>query len=140
MYLRKLELYEDVVREWLEIHNDLSSSQIHDWLRERYSNLPRVNPKTVYNFVQHIRTKYKISKTSEQSQRQYSQVEETEYGEYAQVDFGEMWMQYSEGRRKKVYFFVMILCRSRKKKHTPQTLQKVLRRVWIKICIMQRTL
>ena len=99
-----------------------------------------LDKKTVSNFVQHIRTKYEISKTSEQSQRQYSQVEETEYGEYAQVDFGEMWMQYSDGRRKKVYFFVMILCRSRKKNHTPQTLQKVLRRVWIKICIMQRTL
>lgn len=75
-------------------------------------------------FIQHIRTKYEISKTSEQSQRQYNQVEETEYGEYAQVDFAEMWMQYSGGRRKEVYFFVMILCSSRKKNHTPQTLQK----------------
>ena len=115
MYLRKLDPYEEVVRGWLEMHNDLSSSQIHDWLRERYSNLPKVNPKTVYNFVQHIRTKYEIPKPSEHSQRQYCQVEETEYGEYAQADFGEMWMQYSDGRRKKVYFFVMVLCRSRKK-------------------------
>lgn len=115
MYLRKLDPYEEVVRGWLEKYNDLSSSQIHDWLRERYSNLPRVNPKTVYNFVQYIRGKYEILKPSEQPVRQYCQVEDTEYGEYAQADFGEMWMQYSDGRRKKVYFFVMVLCRSRKK-------------------------
>lgn len=115
MYLKKLDPYEDIIRGWLEQHSDLSSSQIHDWLRERYKNLPRVNPKTVYNFVQFIRAKYEILKPSEQSVRQYCQVEETEYGEYAQADFGEMWMQYSDGRRKKVYFFVMVLCRSRKK-------------------------
>ena len=115
MYIKVLDPYESKVYGWLDEHPDLSASQIHDWLRERYDNLPEVNGKTVYNFVKYIRAKYNIEKPILSAPREYGKVEETLYGEYAQVDFGEMWMQ-DEGKRKvKVYFFVMILCRSRKK-------------------------
>ena len=115
MYIKVLDPYESKVYGWLDEHPDLSASQIHDWLRERYDNLPEVNGKTVYNFVKYIRAKYNIEKPILSAPREYGKVEETPYGEYAQVDFGEMWMQ-DEGKRKvKVYFFVMILCRSRKK-------------------------
>lgn len=114
-YYRLLDPYEGEVRKWLEAHSDLSSSQIHDWLRERHADLPKVNIKTVYNFVQYVRKKYGISKPSSAGSRQYSRLEETEYGEYAQADFGEMWMEREVGGRRKVYFFVMVLCRSRKK-------------------------
>jgi len=115
-YVYKLKRYEGVVVEWLKVHPDLSSSQVHDWLRERYGeSLPSVSPKTVYNFVTHIRSIHSIDKPSQSGQRQYCRVEETEYGEYAQADFGEMWMSRDDGRRLKVYFFVMVLSRSRKK-------------------------
>lgn len=115
MYIKLLDPYERKVSGWLEEHPDLSASQIHDWLRERYENLPGVNSKTVYNFVKYVRAKYNIEKPVLSARREYNKVEETAFGEYAQVDFGEMWMQ-DEGKRKvKVYFFVMILCRSRKK-------------------------
>jgi hypothetical protein len=40
---------------------------------------------------------------------------ETEYGHQAQVDFGEYMMLTKESARKKVYFFDMVLCRSRQK-------------------------
>lgn len=115
MYVKILDPYEDTVQRWLEAHNDLSSAQIHDWLKERYENLPEINPKTVFNFVRYIRAKYEIAKPKATASRQYAKVEETEYGEYAQVDFGECWMHYEDGRKVKVYFFVMVLCRSRKK-------------------------
>lgn len=115
MYVKLLDPYEDIVYRWLDAHHDLSSAQIHDWLRDRYDNLPDVNAKTVFNFVKYIRAKYAIAKPKATEGRQYAMIEETEYGEYAQADFGEEWMQYEDGRRVKVYFFVMVLCRSRKK-------------------------
>lgn len=114
-YKRKLDPYENYVKISLEAHPELSSSQIYDWLRERYADLPDVDIRTVYNFTHYIRAKYRIEKPNSTSQRQYSVVEETAYGEYAQVDFGEMWMRYEDGRRVKIYFFAMVLCRSRKK-------------------------
>lgn len=115
MYVKLLDPYEDTVRRWLEAHNELSSSQVHDWLRERYKDLPSVNAKTVFNYVRYIRFKYEISKPKSTTPRAYGKVEETVHGEYAQVDFGESWMHYEDGRKVKVYFFVMVLCRSRKK-------------------------
>lgn len=115
MYVRMLDPYESKVYEWLDQQPDLSSSQVHDWLRERYPGLPDVNSKTVYNYVKYIRAKYNIAKPSVTSPRQYAPIEETAYGEYAQVDFGEMWMRRGDHRKLKVYFFVMVLCRSRKK-------------------------
>ena len=56
MYTKLLDPYEEEIRQWLEGHNDLSSSQIHDWLRERHSDIPEVNIKTVFNFVEYIRS------------------------------------------------------------------------------------
>ncbi|EJX02633.1 transposase [gut metagenome] len=46
-YIKLLDPYEDTVKGWLEAHCDLSSSQVHDWLRERYPDFPDVNAKTV---------------------------------------------------------------------------------------------
>ena len=114
-YRRILDPYESYVRTSLEAHPELSSSQIYDWLRERYADLPDVDIRTVYNFTQYIRAKYELARPSLTSPRQYMVVEETAYGEYAQVDFGETWMRYGDGRRVKIYFFAMVLCRSRKK-------------------------
>lgn len=115
VYVRLLDPYESKVYKWLDDQPDLSSSQIHDWLRERYPDLPQVNSKTVYNYVKYIRAKYNIAKPTLSIYREYAPVEETAYGEYAQVDFGEMWMKRIDGRKLKVYFFVMVMCRSRKK-------------------------
>jgi len=47
--------------------------------------------------------------------REYFPIEELPYGEQAQVDFGEYNMRLSNGKRKKVRFFVMVLSRSRMK-------------------------
>ena len=47
--------------------------------------------------------------------RDYEKLPDTPYGEYAQADFGEKWMSAGNGRSTKVYFFAIVLARSRYK-------------------------
>jgi hypothetical protein len=110
---KELESYEHFVKVKLDTFPETSASQMHDWLKEHYQDFPSVNPKTVYNFVMLIRQKYNIPK--QQHKRDYFIVEELPYGKQAQVDFGQYNMRTSTGKRKKVYFFTMVLSRSRYK-------------------------
>ena len=100
---RELQPYEDFVKAKLETFPDTSASQMHDWLKEHYSAFPDVSPKTVYNFLMWVRQKYGIPKIT--VGREYSIIEETDYGKQAQVDFGEYNMRDTHGKRVKVYFF-----------------------------------
>ncbi len=97
------------------MHPYFSASQIEDWFKEHYSDLPDVHSKTGYNFVEQIRATYNIAKCRERMPRQYEKLSEMEYGDKAQVDFGSYHMLTKESGRKKIYFFAIILCRSRQK-------------------------
>ena len=108
-----LEPYESFVKSRLEQYLDTSSAQMHDWLKEHFKDFPAVSPKTVFNFVVWVRQKYHLLKTD--TVRICEMVEETPYGEQAQVDFGVYNMRNSQGQRIKVYFFTMVLSRSRYK-------------------------
>lgn len=108
-----LDPFEGFVKERLSTYHDTSSAQIHDWLKESFNYLPSVSTKTVYNFVAHIRQKYGIPYMP--PSRDYFPVEETAYGDQSQVDFGQYNMNLSNGKKKKVYFFAMVLSRSRMK-------------------------
>lgn len=110
---KKLGDYEGFVKMRLESCLDASSAQVHDWLKECHDDFIEVNEKTVYNFVLHVREKYKLLK--EFSIREYQQVGELPYGKQAQIDFGEYNMTNYEKQRKKVYFFSLVLARSRYK-------------------------
>ncbi len=105
--------YEAFVEDRLSEFPDTSSAQIHDWLKEHYEDLPKVTPRSVFNFVMHIRQKYNIPYVP--ATRDFSPVEELSYGYQAQVDFGEYNMRSHSSRRKKVYFFAMVMSRSRMK-------------------------
>jgi hypothetical protein len=105
--------YEDFVKEKLSIFQDTSAAQIHDWLKEYHPELPKVSPRTVYNFVFYVRHKYNIPFVK--ISREYFPIEELPYGQQAQVDFGQYNMRMANGQRKKVKFFVMVLARSRMK-------------------------
>lgn len=111
----KLKEYRHFVKTTLESHPYLSASQVEDWLKEHYPDLPCVHSKTVYNFVEQIRKEFDIPKTRSKSFRQYEKLPETAYGDQAQADFGSFHMPCKDGGRRKVYFFVMILSRSRQK-------------------------
>lgn len=113
-YKHILDEYESCVRDILREYPFLSASKIHDWMRERYPDLPPVCGKTVYNFVEAVRRKYNLEKTAI-SKRVYEKVPDTPYGEYAQMDFGESRMPTDKGTAVKVYFFVMVLSRTRYK-------------------------
>jgi len=110
---RVLDKYGTFVKTRLEQFPDASAAQVHDWLKEHYENFVDVDAKTVFNFVLFVRSKYGIPKPF--SHRDFIQVEELPYGKQAQVDFGEYNMTTEEGKRKKIYFFSMVLSRSRHK-------------------------
>lgn len=110
---KELGSYEHFVKVKLEQYPDTSASQMHDWLKEHYEDFPDVNPKTVFNFVTWVRQKHHIPKTK--IERDYFIVEELPYGKQAQVDFGEYNIRTGSGKRKKVYFFAIVLSRSRYK-------------------------
>ncbi|MCC5905138.1 MAG: IS21 family transposase [Balneolaceae bacterium] len=111
---KKLSGYEEFVRARLVEYPDTSTAQMHDWLKEQYPDFPlEIPPRTVYNFVMYVRGQHNIPVAT--TQRDYFPVEELSWGEQGQVDFGEYNMRRATGVRKKVYFFVMVLSRSRMK-------------------------
>ncbi|MHC5309981.1 transposase [Myroides sp. LJL116] len=110
---RSLEVYTEFVKEKLTTFSDTSAAQMHDWLKEHYSDFPKVNQKTVYNFIMWVRATYNIPKVK--IIRQYTMVQEVSYGSQAQVDFGFYNMRTTSGRVVKVQFFCMVLSRSRYK-------------------------
>jgi len=103
--------FEGFVKIKLEKYPDTKAAQMHDWLKEHYPDFPEVTPKTVYNFVMWVRQRHNIPIPD--TQREYCIVEELAYGKQAQVDFGEYNMRDGQGKRVKVYFFTMVLSRSR---------------------------
>jgi len=119
-YLHKLSPYEDFIKKRLDYYNNLTASQIHDNLREKFPDMPTVHYRTVYNYVKLIRKKYNIPQSDNQT-REFSKLAETDPGEYAQVDFGECWMRDRDEQRVKVYFFCLLLSYSRYKYFYIQT-------------------
>lgn len=112
----KLKKYHNYVKSILQKSPYLSAAQVEDRLKEHYhEDLPHVHSKTIYNFVQSIRKEYGIEKPSKKDDRVFEKLPEPAYGEESQVDFGETWMQTKQGGRKKVYFFSIVLSRSRYK-------------------------
>jgi hypothetical protein len=110
---KELDPYEEFIKSKLETYQETSAAQMHDWLKEHYPKFPGVTAKTVYNFVMWVRQKHHLPKIS--PLRDYQAVEELPYGEQAQVDFGQYNLRDGLGRRKKVWFFTMVLSRSRYK-------------------------
>lgn len=110
---RILGAYEDFVRSRLQQYPDTSAAQLHDWLKEHYADFPAVTSRTVYNFVQWVRQRYNLPLRPDS--RACELVEETPYGAQAQVDFGVYSLRTSRGERVKVFFFTMVLSRSRYK-------------------------
>jgi len=108
-----LDEYEPFVKTRLQAHPAASAAQVHDWLKELHPQFPRVAARTVYNFVIAVRQKYAIA--LEEPGREYFVVEELPYGLQAQADFGQYILRNADEKRKKVYFFVMMLSRSRMK-------------------------
>ena len=113
VYDRILDPYYLAVKKLLDSDNGLPAAVIEDRLKENYPDLPKVNSKTVYNFVQYVRRKENIF--APVHIRQTEAMDEVPYGSQAQVDFGEYKMRRSDKSCQKVYFFALVLSRSRYK-------------------------
>ena len=110
---RLLSPYEDFVKGRLTEYPETSTAQIHDWLKENYQDFPEVCQRTIYNYVTFVRHTHNIPYLS--IHRDFFPVEELPFGKQAQVDFGVYNLRLSDAKRKKVYFFAMVLSRSRMK-------------------------
>lgn len=110
----KLDPYRQFIADELRNAPFLSCPQILDHLKEHFENLPYIAERTMYNYVQRIREEEDIPKCNEPV-RQMRHVPDCEYGEKAQVDYGEKFIKNTKGRNVKVYFLAMVLQRSRYK-------------------------
>ena len=106
--LCKLEAYRAFTVNLLKEKPMLSSPQVHDRLLEHYPDFPDVSSRTVYSFVQRIRSEEDIP-IEHQSLREFAHVEQRPYGKQAQVDFGEMYLENVHGGRTKIHF-MLVLC------------------------------
>ena len=109
-----LDPYHEFIVRYLQQYPDTPAAVMHDKLKEQFTTLPKVDPKTVYSYVMMVRRDHNIVRISA-SERQYSPVPDLPPGHLAQVDFGEKKLRRSTGEWVKVHFFVMLLCYSRQK-------------------------
>lgn len=105
--------YEDFVHKRLVEYPQTSSAQMHDLLKEAFTDFATVSQKTVYNYVLSVRSLYELP--SEEWSRDFQMIAELPYGQQAQVDFGFYNMRTTTGKTRKVQFFCLILSRSRYK-------------------------
>lgn len=70
---KELSFYEDWVKAKLEMYQETSAAQMHDWLMEHFPDFPGVTAKTVYNFVMWVRQKHHLPQT--RPIREYNAVE-----------------------------------------------------------------
>ena len=109
-YLRQ---YEEKILGWLTEHPDMTSAQIHDWLKERYHDSYNGKDRTVRDFVHNLREKHNIPKSA--PARQYQAVADPPKGYQAQVDFGEKVVYRADGSATKLYCMGIVLSHSRYK-------------------------
>ncbi|MHC0039761.1 IS21 family transposase [Pseudoneobacillus sp. C159] len=109
---RKLDSYQNEILSWLKEHPDLSSAQVHDWLKERYPKI-EIGESTTRGYVSELRDIYHIPK--EVHVRPHEAVEELPMGQQLQVDWGEITVKNVEKKEIKLYFITFVLSHSRYK-------------------------
>lgn len=108
---KKLDTYREQILKWLEEHPDLSTSQIHDWLKEAYEVL-EVADSTVRRYVASLREEYGIQKI--QNKRQYEAIPDPPMGQQAQVDFGTCKVRKGVSKTEiRLWFITFVLSHSR---------------------------
>lgn len=108
-----LHQYEEEVLAWLKEHPDMTSAQVHDWLKERYPDTYTGKDRTLRLFVHELREKHSIPKSA--PARQYQAVVDPPMGYQAQVDFGEKVVCRADGSATKLYCMGIVLSNSRYK-------------------------
>ena len=112
-----LDKRQDIILQWLRKYDDVSASQIQDWLAEHYAEFYK--PRTVRDYVAKMRMQYDIPR--QVKGREYGPVPELPPGMQLQVDFGVYNAFRSGERRIKLFFVIFILAHSRYKHIVWQT-------------------
>jgi hypothetical protein len=100
---KKLDPFRDIILNWLREHPDMSSSQVQDWLKERYSKeIEYVEEATVRRFVRGLREDYSIPKVV--IRRTYQAIPDPPMGKQIQVDFGEIKIRDKNNKEKHLWF------------------------------------
>ena len=106
----KLDKYQAQIIARLEQYPDLSAAQIQDWLKEIYP-LSCFRERTVRRYVAALRKAHGLQKNV--AYRQCEAVDELPPGQQMQVDFGEITVPVSVGRKRRVYCMATVLAHSR---------------------------
>ncbi|WP_107935754.1 IS21 family transposase [Ureibacillus chungkukjangi] len=109
---KKLDCIKEKLITWLKQYPDISSAQIHDWIKERYPDLT-VGESTVRCYVSQLRKEYSIPKIK--VTRQYEAVEDPPMGQQMQVDFGQVTVRNTFHQPQKLWFMACVLSHSRYK-------------------------
>jgi transposase len=104
-----LDTHKDLILSWLKEHQDLSASQICDWLEEKQYG--EYSESTVRRYVKNLRDEFNIPKTV--NTRSYEAIPDPPMGEQAQIDFGQVWVTKPDGNRLKLYVVAFVLSNSR---------------------------
>jgi transposase len=107
---KKLDPYRKLILHWLQKLPDMSSSQVHDWLGERYPDFT-VGESTVRSYVRNLREEYDIPK--EMATRQYEAVPDPPMGQQVQVEFGKEKVKNQQGKFIDLYLISFVLSHSR---------------------------
>ena len=111
---KKADPHKDFVLECLLKYPDMSAAQLYDWIKERCClETLAFQERCFRDYVKSIREEYDIRKP--ETSRQYEAMDELPPGRQAQVDMGEISLETTNGRHKKVYCFGMVMTHSRYK-------------------------
>ena len=109
---KKPDIYQNEIIAWIKQYPGMTSSQVYDWLEERYREID-FNECTLRSYVRAIRIKHGIPRESEI--RQYEAVDDLPMGKQMQVDFGEKKVFNTDGKEITIYVMCFVLSHSRYK-------------------------
>jgi len=107
-----LDRYKRRIVGWLMEFPEISTAQIHDWLKENYRDY-HGKERTLRRYIKKLREQYGITKPV--AARQYEAVDELAMGYHAQVDLGQIVLTNTRGEWVRLYGVAMVLSHSRYK-------------------------
>lgn len=111
---KKSDKYKEFALKLLRKYPDMSAAQIYDRIKEETGCTDLcVKERAFRNYISFLREEYEIKRP--EHFRQYEAVADPPFGHQAQVDMGEITLETTSGKHKKIYAFGMVLSNSRYK-------------------------
>jgi transposase len=111
---RTLDDHKELILSWIKEHRDITGAQVFDWLKERFPDDIQVSESATREYVRLLREDYDLPKILT-AQRCFEAVKDPPMGHQMQVDFGEIKVVDSDGRKVRLHFICFVLSHSRYK-------------------------